>query len=207
MWLIRLIVMCTQVDKKKVLVTGFGPFQGHSVNASWESVKELQKGKFTSDVTIHIAEIPVAYKYVEDNLYKLEKELNPDLIMHVGVSSIGHCVQIEEFAHSTGYTKQDVEGCIPDESSIGPKCLKTSLDISELRMFCDKHACSCTIESSTDAGRYLCEYIYYTSLNANIAPALFVHVPCLDAPYSKEELAETLRLIVLAALSQISRTK
>ena len=28
-------------DKKRILVTGFGPFGSHGVNASWESVKLL----------------------------------------------------------------------------------------------------------------------------------------------------------------------
>ena len=51
--------------------------------------------------------------------------------------------------------------------------------------------------------RYLCEFIYHTSLKADIAPALFVHVPCLDLPYTKEELADALKHIILAALRQI----
>lgn len=55
--------------------------------------------------------------------------------------------------------------------------------------------------------RYLCEFIYYMSMNERLKPefssssVLFVHVPMLDKPYSKENLAKTLKLIALEILS------
>jgi len=55
-------------SKQKILVTGFGPFDKHVVNASWEAVKELQKlwakSKEFPDIELIIEEIPVSYNYV-----------------------------------------------------------------------------------------------------------------------------------------------
>jgi len=182
---------------------GFGPFEGHPVNASWEAVKELSKRDFPDGVNLHTKDIPVEYLYVEEEIPNLEKELNPDLIIHVGVSGVTECLQIEERAHSYGYVRGDIKGNLPNKA-LDQECLTTSLDIADLRMFCDKCCCSCRIERSEDAGRYLCEFIYYTSLRAGLAPTLFVHVPCLDQPYAKEELADALKYIILAARRQIA---
>lgn len=59
-----------------VLVTGFGPFRDHSVNASWEAVKLLPNYKIEG-VNLHIKEIPVTYKDVEEIVPKLWKDLQP----------------------------------------------------------------------------------------------------------------------------------
>lgn len=59
-----------------VLVTGFGPFEGHKVNASWEAVKQLKKRE-TNGVEIVVEEIPVIYSYVEERIPLLWKKYNP----------------------------------------------------------------------------------------------------------------------------------
>ena len=52
--------------------------------------------------------------------------------------------------------------------------------------------------------RFLCDYIYYKSLHLGKGICAFVHVPRVDSPYSVEELTETLRLIVLAMVKELS---
>lgn len=64
------------MDKDVVLVTGFGPFGEHNVNASWEAVKLLPEYKI-ENVQIVVEEIPVVYKYVEKNIPLLWKKYNP----------------------------------------------------------------------------------------------------------------------------------
>ena len=67
--------------KYVVLITGFGPFGNHVINASWEAVKELKKLCTNSqemvDVEIIIKEIPVSYQDVAACLPKLWKEYKP----------------------------------------------------------------------------------------------------------------------------------
>jgi len=55
--------------------------------------------------------------------------------------------------------------------------------------------------------RYLCEYIYYSSLHMKRNHAAFVHVPPLNRPYSKQELCQGLKKILLAMLKVISETE
>ena len=57
-------------EKPVVLVTGFGPFGPHKINASWEVVKLLAKLNIDTELGINliIKEIPVDYKYVRENV-------------------------------------------------------------------------------------------------------------------------------------------
>ena len=74
--------------KCTILVTGFGPFSTHTVNASWEAVKELQElwknSVEFSDVKLVVEKIPVSYNYVSDHIPQLWKKHNPS------VSSVTH---------------------------------------------------------------------------------------------------------------------
>lgn len=68
-------------EKYTVLVTGFGPFENHIINASWEAAKELNKlcanSKEMTDVEIIVKEIPVSYEDVTMYISKLWKEYKP----------------------------------------------------------------------------------------------------------------------------------
>lgn len=62
---------------KTILVTGFGPFNGHNINASWEAVKLLPDE--VDDFVLVKTEIPVIYDKVERKIPTLWKELNPQV--------------------------------------------------------------------------------------------------------------------------------
>lgn len=51
--------------------------------------------------------------------------------------------------------------------------------------------------------RYLCEYIYYTSLSIDSARTLFVHVPMMDI-YTPQETARALERILDLCMEQIN---
>ena len=57
-------------------------------------------------------------------------------------------------------------------------------------------------EASKDAGRYLCEFIFYKSLAAQNGRALFVHVPDYDKPYNVKQLGEALKLVSTELIRQ-----
>lgn len=62
--------------KDVILVTGFGPFGEHKVNASWEAVKLLKKREI-DNAEIVVEEIPVIYSYIEEQVPLLWKKYNP----------------------------------------------------------------------------------------------------------------------------------
>lgn len=58
------------------------------------------------------------------------------------------------------------------------------------------------IEISSNAGRYLCEFIYYSSLSIDNSRCLFVHVPDLNVADGKT-LGAALKLVVDLLVKQI----
>ncbi|XP_050294487.1 pyroglutamyl-peptidase 1 isoform X2 [Anthonomus grandis grandis] len=191
-------------ESSNILVTGFGPFGIHNVNASWEAVKSLPDK--IQGYRIIKEEIPVSYKHVEDNIPLLWLQYQPKLVVHVGVSALAEEITIETCSNKTGYLRPDVEEkCLPNsEARCGTDhCLKTGISTKAICERVNKHPKikACT---SADAGRYLCEYIYYISLNQDNKRTLFIHVPPLDKPYSKAELTEALEEVIKAALELIS---
>ena len=189
-------------SEQPVLVTGFGPFGHHRINASWEAVKKLrEKGVSFPDgkqVKMECREIPVVYKAVKEVVPELWKEIKPSLCVHVGVSPY-ECVKIELFGRNLNYTLPDVDGCCPESHRCvedGPQQLKTSVNLSTCISKVMSKQKDVFITDSSDAGRYLCDFIYYTSLFHGDAPVIFVHVPPLDQPYSVGQLAVGLKVII-----------
>ncbi|KOB73043.1 Pyroglutamyl-peptidase 1, partial [Operophtera brumata] len=163
--------------KPIVLVTGFGPFANHPVNASWEGVKLMNKDE-------------------------IEKKHNIELVQ-IEIPSF----TLEMQAHRKGYQRMDyldkcpVNHICPVEGAIR---LHTKLNVERI---CKEFNECFDVEkmkavSSKDAGRYLCEYIYYTSLSADNARSLFVHVPDLTI-YSAEETARGLEKVLDLCMEQL----
>ena len=192
-----------QVNKKPrtVLVTGFGPFDDYEVNSSWEAASLLPTMGLRArgeEIVVVAKEIKVSYKDVKERIPALWEEIKPDLCIHVGVFS-ERVIKYERFASNNGYFLPDVDSCLP-ESTIhpgSPDKLETSLNLTELSQqvagIVAKGGDEVKIKVSHDAGQYLCDFIYYTSLHLSKGPVLFIHVPPLDEPYSREQLAHVLK--------------
>lgn len=184
-------------------MTGFGLFNTYKVNASWEAVKLLNDRKFPGYKLITV-EVPVTYKYIEENIDLLWSKYKPSLVIHVGVCH-RRWITLEHCANRLGYVKTDSEDCChPTQKvcEIGEDCIRTGINIEAICASLEKH--DIKIGVSKDAGRYLCEYIYYKSLNIDSSKTLFVHVPSLNEPYTAEQLSESLHKIIMEALKQVN---
>nr|XP_039259031.1 pyroglutamyl-peptidase 1-like [Styela clava] len=191
----------------KVVVTGFGPFRDHKVNASWVTVQKMKEtGGLGSDIELEIVHIEVEYGTVDQVVPKLWKQHKPQLMVHVGVSGRAKSITLEECAKNTTYATQDNSGKCPRNGCCkksGDSCLKSSLDMKKIAEEAKKINPDIEIETSKEAGRYLCEYIYYTSLHLKKGASAFVHVPPLNRKYTEGELATGLRTVITLMIDQI----
>ncbi|GFR08282.1 pyroglutamyl-peptidase 1 [Trichonephila clavata] len=190
-----------------VLVTGFGPFRNHSENSSWLTVKELLNLNIT-DYNLIAKELPVEYEFVSKGVPELWEKFKPKLVVHCGMSELAKCVTLEKVAHNEEYIGCDVKGQVPMQNCCcenGPKQLSTAIDVDAVLEDLDATGVCVKAVSSENAGRYLCEYIFYTSLKINRNTA-FVHVPPINQPYSARAMAQALSIIISSMLKQIKNS-
>nr|CAG4638778.1 EOG090X0F1W [Cyclestheria hislopi] len=192
----------------RVLVTGFGPFGTHEINASWEAVKLLPNTGIEKELNISLIvhEIPVEYDYVKRNIPILWQVYKPKLTIHVGVSGSAHEVNLERQAFNSGYKSRDNCDCVPVDNQCipgAPDCVQTGLNMGLVCQQMIDSSCEVTACVSDDPGRFLCDYIYYSSLNIDASRAAFIHVPVLGKPYTALQLAQALKIAIKSMLEQV----
>ncbi|GAA5848305.1 hypothetical protein JCM3766R1_004657 [Sporobolomyces carnicolor] len=216
-----------------VHLTGFGPFHNVPINPSWEAVQRLNGATLEAPVddqsatpkTIRIKShlVPVKYSAVLSQIPALHsaggsdgRTPPPDVLVHVGVGTEGK-VRLEQRARKWGYDKLDVDGHLGpfDESEnkrgfAGDEWIElddelaTTVDVARVVGDAKRRGLE-HVETSHDAGLYLCEFTYYASLASaqklnSGRPTLvqFVHVPPIGKPYSLDQLTEALKVLVLS---------
>ncbi|XP_052101788.1 pyroglutamyl-peptidase 1-like [Mytilus californianus] len=197
--------MSEEKKKKTVLVTGFGPFGVHTVNASWVAVQELAK-KSIPGVIIVIREIPVVYETVKKQVPQLWNDVNPQLVIHVGVSKEANAITLEQQAHNDGYKRLDVLKTCPSNNCCvegADECLVSSIDMEKVCSDVNGSGLKVKAVVSHDPGRYLCDFSYFVSLHIDRSKSAFIHVPPLGKPYTELELADGLEQVILSMLGQI----
>ncbi|XP_036859666.1 pyroglutamyl-peptidase 1 isoform X2 [Manis javanica] len=142
--------------RKAVVVTGFGPFGEHTVNASWIAVQELEKLGLGDSVDLHVYEIPVEYKTVQRLIPALWEKHSPQLVVHVGVSGMATTVTLEKCGHNKGYKGLDncrfcpgSQCCVED----GPESIDSIIDMDAVCKRVTTLGLDVSVTISQDAGR------------------------------------------------------
>jgi len=178
-----------------ILVTGFGPFGTHTQNASLEAVLKLPSMWTDREVDLIVEEVPVRYDFVRNAKFRM---LHPErkilASIHCGVSSKDNKITLERRARNYGYSSQDIDEKSPQDQlciDCRPKdeVLSTNLDVPLIAK------CVSNVDTSEDAGLYLCEFIYYKSLVEMGGNSLFIHVPTEDVLKS-EDAAKTIKSVI-----------
>jgi pyroglutamyl-peptidase len=195
----------------RVLLTGFGPFPGASVNPSAWLAETLPRRFSESDGELYALVLPTEWETVAGLTQHLHEKIQPHVTIHFGLSQSAKEFRIERSAHNRSSPRADAAGALPQSRVIfprGPQRLDTSLPASALAVHLNEQGIKAA--PSRSAGRYLCNFLYYLSLNwaarqEGAASVLFVHMPPFAAhggPLSEAELldgAEAILRFVLAA--------
>ena len=130
-------------------------------------------------------------------------------MVHVGVSGIANEVQLEKQAFNCGYKSPDVKECFPEDNRCVPgagNCIQSGIDMAttchDINSSCGG-VMSCV---SDDPGRYLCDFIYFTSLNIDPKRTAFIHVPVINKPYTAQQLARALYVAIKSMLQQVQES-
>ncbi|XP_062317649.1 pyroglutamyl-peptidase 1 isoform X1 [Osmerus eperlanus] len=190
-------------DEAVVVVTGFGPFRQYLDNPSWKAAQGLKLVGLGEDVKVVIRELPVAYNRAHQVIVDLWKTLNPKFAIHLGIATGCRGILLEQTGKNHGYSDRDVCGSCPVNQNCidgGPAKLDSIVDMRALSKQLKKAGKDITY--SRDAGRYLCDYVYYCSLFHGRGRAVFIHVPASGSLSSPDRLVPLLQIIIQTLLLQ-----
>ncbi len=200
---------------KKVLITGFDPFDKEPVNPAFEAIKGVDISKF--DAEIIKLEIPtVSYKGLNKVIDKIN-EVNPDIVINVGQAGGRFGVMPERIGiNLQDYRIKDNEGNQPLSSKISEDGENAHFSTIPVKAIV-RDLKSNTIPSalSYSAGTFVCNEVMYGVLeyinknNLNIK-AGFVHIPFMTEQVldkknmpslSLDQLTKAMEVIISSCLN------
>ena len=168
----------------KVLVSAFKPFNNCKNNYSEEVLKYIRNAdKIVLDVIYD-----KSYEILSNN-YNLNEY---DLIIALGEARSRKVLTLETQAKNiSSCSLKDNSGVLKQNEKIiinGEEILQTKVDISKINNI---------IELSTDAGKFVCNNIYYHLLYNYPNKSLFIHIPeCNNNIDNYIKYANTLNTII-----------
>ena len=175
-----------------IIVTGFEPFGGASVNASWESVKAL--------TGVRTVLLPVSFARAADAVRKIVAGA-PDAVICVGEAGGRKAISVERVAvNLMDASIPDNDGAQPRDTPLKPNGPAAYFSTLPTRQMVERmRAAGLAAELSYTAGAYVCNATFFTLMDAvaesgRPIPAGFIHVPARDMP--ADEITRALRIAV-----------
>jgi pyroglutamyl-peptidase len=175
-------------------VTGFGPFPGMARNPSAELARRVAASPRWRRLGIDAQSLilPTTYAALNQVLEPALRRAPPHAVLMIGVAGRTRHIRIEGRAVNRASLMPDAAGQRPDSPTLakGPASRRLRLSPVPLRALLRRHGIPCRI--SQDAGRYLCNALYYRAL-AGPRPVLFIHIPKLPTATHKRQNASVPR--------------
>ena len=165
---------------RKLLITGFDPFGGATVNPAWQSVRILPDN--IADFTVHKLEIPTVFEKAPATVAEYAQQLQPDVILCIGQAGGRSAVTPERIGVNIRDAKiTDNEGnmpkgafCVPD----GPAAYFATVPV--MAMADAIQATGLPGQVSNSAGAFVCNDTLYCLLHRYAGTNVkvgFIHVP------------------------------
>lgn len=197
---IEIALNCAPTIFKKLLITGFDPFDGASINPSWEAVKHLPEQ--IGDWRLTKREIPTVFGLAAQTVLDAANDLQPDAILCVGQAGCRDAVTPETYGVNLRHARiADNAGNKPLAAPIvqgAPASYPVTVPVHD--MVRAVRAQGLPSRASYSAGRFVCNDLLYTLLHhyqgTNIRVG-FIHIPYL--PEQAKDGAPSLSLESLIA--------
>ena len=167
---------------KKLLITGFDPFDGATVNPSWEAVKLLPDS--IGEYELHKLQIPTVFGLAPKTVLEKAAEIQPDVIISVGQAGTRKAVTPERVGINVRDARiTDNAGISPKDEAIvpgGPDGLFTTLPVKA--MIAAINVAGLPGAISNTAGTFVCNDVLYSLLHHYAGTPVrcgFIHVPWL----------------------------
>ena len=194
------------METKRLLITGFEPFGGQSVNPSWEAVALLPERIGAWQLTK--LRIPVEYRNAPELILKKARDLEPDAIISVGQAGgrgavtpevIGINLREASIADNAG---QFCKGkLISPEGSDG---IFSTLPVREMVEAIGAKGIAAKLSYS--AGAYVCNDVLYSLLlhyQRSDVRVGFIHVPFIPGQGEPNMALSDIALALCAAIETL----
>ena len=204
----------TPGPQRHLLLTGFEPFDGDSVNPSGEVAKQLD-GRVIGDCVVRSVILPVQHEAARAVVAPLLEAPGLIAVVHLGLAGGRARVSLERVAVNVmDYSRPDAHGQVLSDVACvegGPAAYFSTLPLREMLAAMTAEGIPAAI--SNTAGTYLCNDTLYTTLHA-LAPrglsisAGFIHLPLLSSmvtAHNLEEPSMDLPMIIRAVETALPR--
>jgi len=201
---------------KTVLLTGFEPFNGATINPAWEAVRSLE-GWQGDSFQVEVRQLPCVFGDAIEDLTALIDELHPDVVIAVGqaggrpdISVEREAINVDDASILDNGGQQPVDTVIAAD---GPAAYFSTLPIKAIVHALRERGLVAGV--SQTAGTFVCNHVFYGLMHhaagqAQPIKAGFIHVPFLpeqaaarpDAPPSMalEDIIAGIKLAVEVTL-------
>ncbi|MDQ3026190.1 MAG: pyroglutamyl-peptidase I [Pseudomonadota bacterium] len=198
-----------------VLVTGFEPFGGESLNPSWEICTRLPRA--IAGMRVEILRVPCEFRRSIEVAAEAIERHRPKLVILLGQAGGRAHLSVERVAINVDDARQpDNAGAAPVDEAIaleGPPAYFATLPVKAVARA--MRAAGVPAEVSNSAGTYVCNHLMYGVLHFLAASgaggrAGFIHLPyaeeqVLDKPGAPALSVDTMAKGVAAAIAAASR--
>jgi pyroglutamyl-peptidase len=193
---------------KKILLTGFSPFGGESINPSYECIKNVDNE--ISGYEIIKKEIETTFQTSHHQLISYINDFKPDAVILVGQAGGAHNIRIERVAINIQDARiKDNLGDMPEDQVIiksAPNAYFSTLPSKLIVKNLMNEGIPAILSYS--AGTFVCNHLlfhllhYLNQSNINI-PAGFIHVPYIFSQVGDKKDEYATDLISLTKALQI----
>jgi pyroglutamyl-peptidase len=183
---------------KSVLLTGFEPFAGASLNPSEQIVNAL-KARQIEGVELHTAVLPVVFTESSELLRHLIKLHKPDVVICLGQAEGRREISFERVAINLDDARlADNAGRVLIDQPVvagGPSAHLTTLPVKEMVAAVRDEGIAAGL--STTAGTFVCNHIFYAmqhELAETSVVSGFIHVPLMPEQAGEFEGLPTMPL-------------
>ena len=191
---------------KKLLITGFDPFGGETINPSWEAVKRLPE--VIGEYEVYTMEIPTVMSLAAKIVLEKAAEICPDVILCVGQAGGRSAVTPERIAINVRTARlPDNAGNQPMEEIVvpgGPDGIFSTVPVAKMAQAIQDAGLPGAV--SNTAGAFVCNDTLYLLLHhyagSNVRVG-FIHVPYLPQQGTPNMALEEIVQALTAAISAL----
>lgn len=193
-----------------LLLTGFAPFGGETLNPSWEAVRRLD-GERLGDLTVVAAQLPTEFGAALRVLDELLERHRPTLVVAVGQAGGRAELSLERIAINVDDARiPDNAGRQPIDESVvadGPAAYFSTLPIKAMTRVLRDAGIPAAV--SQTAGTFVCNHVFYGLLHRLQGSGVrggFIHIPYLPAQAAHQPGASSMALETLIAGLRLALT-